>query len=275
MASLHSFASESDIRTSPWQQHNETDDSVGNPLKMPDGHDGSFFSHVIPPSPQAAALARYAEYPVSHTTGVPDITIPLYEIRMGDFTLPISISYHASGCRVDEIPTCVGLGWTLNAGGAVTRTILGAPDFEFTDIYNTDCSPRDYSYLMNALGSSDTDLSLAASIISNHPETDTESDRYCLNAGGHSLVFRYSHNDGEFVVLNHENCNIFCRGCGLTSSFAIGFPDGTSWEFTEHERTGVDTGGEGMPYTTAWYVTEIKTPWGNIGFTYRHGERPT
>lgn len=35
-----------------------------------------FLPSVIPPTPQAAALARYGEYPVSHTTGIPDITIP-------------------------------------------------------------------------------------------------------------------------------------------------------------------------------------------------------
>lgn len=88
---------------------------------------------LIPCTPQATSLARYAEYPVSLTTGIPDISIPIYEIRMGEFTLPISISYHASGARPDEVPSCVGLGWTLNAGGAVTRTILGGPDMEVED----------------------------------------------------------------------------------------------------------------------------------------------
>lgn len=65
------------------------------------------FGRIIPCSPQAASLARYAEYPVSLTTGIPDITIPLYEIRMGEFTLPITISYHASGARPDEVPSCI------------------------------------------------------------------------------------------------------------------------------------------------------------------------
>ena len=119
-------------------------DSVGNRKPVStysEGEEQSFFTGSIPPSPQAAALARYAEYPVSHTTGIPDITIPIYEIKLGDFILPISISYHASGARPDEIPTCVGLGWTLNAGGAITRTIIGGPD-----ITTTDCSHGDYSY---------------------------------------------------------------------------------------------------------------------------------
>lgn len=93
----------------------------------------SFLTGVIPPPPQAAAITRYAGYPVSHTTGLPDISVPLYEIDLGGYRLPISISYHASGMRPDEIPGYVGSGWTLNAGGAVTRTILGMPDKPMTD----------------------------------------------------------------------------------------------------------------------------------------------
>ena len=38
--------------------------------------------NILPLSPQAASLARYGEYPVSHATGIPDITIPIYEISM-------------------------------------------------------------------------------------------------------------------------------------------------------------------------------------------------
>lgn len=86
----------------------DPDSIPGLMLLSIDGEDNaSPFDRFIPCSPQAASLARYAEYPVSLTTGIPDITIPLYEIRLGDFTLPISISYHASGARPDEVPSCV------------------------------------------------------------------------------------------------------------------------------------------------------------------------
>ncbi len=119
-------------------------------LKLPDNNtvnstgsqqeddDKSFFKGVIPPSPQAAALARYASYQVNHTTGLPDISVPLYEICLGDFTLPVSIRYHASGARPEDIPTSVGSGWSLIAGGAVTRTVLGKPDMFYKDMRDSD-----------------------------------------------------------------------------------------------------------------------------------------
>ena len=77
---------------------------------------------VVHPSPQAAAYARYGEYPVDYSTGVPKIEIPLYTLDTGDYQLPISLSYHASGIKVTDVSTPVGLGWVLNAGGVISRT---------------------------------------------------------------------------------------------------------------------------------------------------------
>lgn len=54
---------------------------------------------VAPKSPDAAALFRYTETPVSLYTGVPEINIPIYTIKKGDIEVPISISYHAGESR--------------------------------------------------------------------------------------------------------------------------------------------------------------------------------
>lgn len=40
----------------------------------------------------------------------------------------MSLSYHASGIKVDEVATWVGAGWSLNSGGVITRNIIGTPD---------------------------------------------------------------------------------------------------------------------------------------------------
>ena len=80
------------------------------------------------PSANAASLGEYGEIPVSYFTGVPDISIPLYMIKGNRISLPISLSYHAGGLRPDVHPGWVGNGWTLQAGGAITRKVNGMID---------------------------------------------------------------------------------------------------------------------------------------------------
>lgn len=79
-------------------------------------------------SPNVANLGLYGEIPVSNFTGIPDISIPLYDIEVGDFKIPLSLSYHAAGIRPDQHPGWTGLGWNLNTGGVISRKVNNMPD---------------------------------------------------------------------------------------------------------------------------------------------------
>jgi hypothetical protein len=83
---------------------------------------------ITPVSPEAAAVQKYASYPVNYSTGIPDITIPLYEIKVGDIVLPVTLTYHSSGLKPREPSGRVGTGWTLNAEPSIMRTVKGLPD---------------------------------------------------------------------------------------------------------------------------------------------------
>lgn len=87
--------------------------------------------NITPPT--AAALGKYVDIPVNYHTGIPNISIPLYTVKTGSLTLPISLSYHASGLKVQEQASWVGAGWSLNAGGVITRTVKGTPDERLTN----------------------------------------------------------------------------------------------------------------------------------------------
>jgi YD repeat-containing protein len=103
---------------------------------------------VYVPSPEASALMRYIDYPVNYGTGLVQIDIPLYEIKTGDLTLPISLSYHASGLKVQEADGWVAAGWTLNAEPTITRSIKGAEDEKY--LANSS-SPTDNFFYRNML----------------------------------------------------------------------------------------------------------------------------
>lgn len=89
-----------------------------------------------PNSPQAYAMGQEISYPVSLYTGIPTINIPLFEIKTGALTIPISLNYHASGIRASQEATCVGLGWNLNAIQMISRTLKCGDDFNEHGAYD-------------------------------------------------------------------------------------------------------------------------------------------
>ncbi|MFR0835527.1 MAG: RHS repeat domain-containing protein [Barnesiella sp.] len=92
---------------------------------------------VLPPSPEASTLCKYTEFPVSYFYGLPQINIPLYELTYNDLTVPISISYHGGGIKATELSGRVGLGWALNAGGCISRSVCGYPDEVLINVGNS------------------------------------------------------------------------------------------------------------------------------------------
>lgn len=85
---------------------------------------------LIPPSPDQAAINKFGNIPVSYSSGLVNIDIPIYTIKTSNgLNVPIGLSYHASGVRVDEIASNVGLGWALNIGNSISATVRGVPDF--------------------------------------------------------------------------------------------------------------------------------------------------
>ncbi|WP_343304192.1 hypothetical protein AAHN97_21710 [Chitinophaga niabensis] len=88
---------------------------------------------IIPPSPDAAALGVYGSIPVSTYTGIPNISIPLYNLAFRDVQIPIALNYHGGGVTVEQDASWVGLGWSLNIGGVITRTVKGGDDMQFAN----------------------------------------------------------------------------------------------------------------------------------------------
>lgn len=80
-------------------------------------------------SPGAEKASKLSSVPVNIFTGVPQVGVPLYSYSSPNngLSIGISLDYFAGGTQVAEAPTTVGLGWFLNAGGSINRTVRGAP----------------------------------------------------------------------------------------------------------------------------------------------------
>ncbi|MHC0446367.1 RHS repeat domain-containing protein [Flavobacterium sp. 3-218] len=88
----------------------------------------SEYDYNIPLPPESYQFKKRMLNNVSLYTGQPSIDIPIYTINLDGMEIPISISYNTGGIKVEEDATSVGLGWSLNIGGQITRNNHGAAD---------------------------------------------------------------------------------------------------------------------------------------------------
>lgn len=80
------------------------------------------------PAPEAVWRNRYVSHPVSHSTGTVQVNIPLCSLPVKDIPLDVSLSYHTGGIKADDVASPAGLGWSLQAGGSISRVVNGQPD---------------------------------------------------------------------------------------------------------------------------------------------------
>jgi len=70
----------------------------------------------------------YAQHPNLYT-GTANVSISLHTIDFDGWQLPLTLSYNATGIRTAQEASEVGLGWSLNATGIISRTVRGGDDF--------------------------------------------------------------------------------------------------------------------------------------------------
>ncbi|MGD1318567.1 SpvB/TcaC N-terminal domain-containing protein, partial [Chryseobacterium sp. 2R14A] len=167
----------------------------------------SFGIQSFPPTPNAAPIEKFVNHSVDFSTGVPDISIPLYHISAGNINVPITLKYNSSGIKVSENASNIGLGWNLAAGGSFSRVMLGLPD----DYYNPGpfkggfiYTQTPVSYIANA-NSSDA-ITLQQNISENR--YDAQSDIFYYSLPGSSGKISYNQITQKFVEIPLSNNKI-------------------------------------------------------------------
>ncbi len=250
--------------------------------------------NVIPPSPNAASFQKYVDIPMNYYTGRPSIGIPLYDIQMKQLSLPISLSYDAGGLKVEENASWVGAGWSLNAGGAISRTVKGLPD-ELNQGIRKGYLHYHLGYLAN--GSVDfgtvNDCSAEAPLTTSDPVNSVDSiaiglrdldpDIYYLSypAGSSKFVFsrpdstltgagvvELSKTDLSYIDHPFDSAAGFPTIAPSDSSYVWIIEDdkGVTYKFTKAEKTEVQSDcGTAVSaydgwmdyYQSTWYLTEM------------------
>lgn len=227
---------------------------------------------VIFPSPEIATLFRYYEYAVNHSSGLPNIDIPVYTIQYGPLTVPVSISYDASGRRSGEKTGPVGLGWALNTGGMISRIINGKAD-EMSSRPNELNQQITAATIMQYIGSGtpyqrQTGFNLMRDIYEHLPSAmDSEYDIFTYVIPGHTGKFIINPNDQAVPLNSNSPVSISVIKNGFNLTFSITDDKGITYTFTQVEFCA--TVGNSMT-PTAWGISSIQSPGGKytITFTY-------
>jgi hypothetical protein len=234
---------------------------------------------TVPPSPDVVNRMKFVETPVSLYTGTPQISIPLYTIREGNFSLPVTLDYNAHGIKISEIASYTGLGWSLNAGGVISRSSNGLPDEIDRGFLNSGIPQEKdyYNMVQYATG-----------------ELDDQPDIFYYSFAGHNgrFVFDKSGNihtipEKAFKIERRSNgisydkyINLECGGIpNFITEWIITTEDGIKYTFSDYEIGA--TAGAGAPESgyykiadrvasvNSWYLSKIELPEsGTITFSY-------
>jgi len=180
---------------------------------------------VMPP-PNAASLGKYGDVPVNYASGLPSIGIPIYSIKEGPITHGIALSYHGGGIRAAETASWIGLGWSLQGSGMITRTVQGLPDEQSQGYYHN---------AYRIIPDDDTPAYVQLMEDIHEGLKDGQPDIFNINAAGVSGKFYFDSlqiprlvNQGSDLKVEHS----YDSGNGLVS-FIITAPNGVRYHFGE------------------------------------------
>ncbi len=140
---------------------------------------------------------------VNHFTGRASATIPIHPFTRNGIDASVALIYDAKGIRVDEVSSSVGIGWSISAGGSVTREVYGIED-EVTlpkHFYN-----RDSDYIEGYLVP-------GATVDTNYInpwDDDKERDKFLFDLCGRniSVVFGRDPYSGNIIYQTYPFSNV-------------------------------------------------------------------
>lgn len=244
------------------------------------------------PSPQTQELNKYINFPVNYSTGIPEISIPLYVIKTKGVEIPITLNYHASGIKEGQDDGNVGVGWSLSCDYRVSRTIYGQPDSENIGMVN----PNYYQNITNQYSDLELDKRLTRFVYhptpnifmppkNSEPLLDGEYDQFNYSTpslGGSFIISdRFNKTVTEFNPTNTKFNYLEGTASNNLADGIIGFSikdvDQNVYSFGEQiDKIGskvLETNNDLLDKrnVTAWALTDIDTKYGEkIKFSYEN-----
>ena len=220
---------------------------------------------VIEPSINAKQFINISTSTEDLHTGQVSISIPLFDIAEKGIQVPVSLYFNGANVGYSTESSNIGLGWSLLAGGVLTRTIRDRVDsssdskeWMYNGNYVTDQRMKE-RYNKRHANSFDEAMSLVLSY-------DKEPDEFSYSFNGYSgdIAFKFdATNTYKGTLYPHITFKIEKTNDGYT----ITTDKGLKYYFENKEATN----NEGD--VTSWFLTKITSPQGGeISFEYENDQ---
>jgi len=244
------------------------------------------YDKITTPSPTASSFGIFGSKDLNYYTGTLPVEVKLFSLKESDIEINVSLNGSARAIKAGEIPSWVGSGWNLNAGGVISRNTIGTPDDLQVGPTTIGFLHRlpDVNLFKNAVSYNNpnaTNYSVIDNFIFNgldeYEIIDLQPDEFNFNFMGYSGSFYFDYN-GQPQCKSHQNIKIEHTinpvGHSIGSvylynfiqSFKITTGNGFQYTFSALEVTkqsfglpGGNINGE-TDFVSSWYLTEILSP---------------
>ena len=232
------------------------------------------------PSPKAAEMIRYGHLSSNLNGGTMEYDIPIYTLEDKDFQVPISLHYSSGGFRPNQQTGEAGLGWSLMAGGAITREIVGVDDF----LGEVGCTKLTSAITESRVYTIDGSVGYYAGephLPYIFQEKETTSDIYHFTMPGHSGNFVFHKESRTFLAYGtNDGAGLYDISFdGQYQIFTIKTGDGYEYQFGDNQIENIERNFTRLPKKptefasglsdsqktiVTWLLVSIKAPNGRV-----------
>lgn len=214
----------------------------------------------VPTSPQAQAFQRLGDFTVENAYGIPDISIPLFEINHHGYKIPIAMRYEARPLKQGYNYDVCGHGWVLTGSSCISRTTETAPDERF----NFQLSTNMFDYLYDS------------NVGSTLYQFNFRHDRFSATLpDGSSFTFFIDNSQNEgfrYIVSEGRQVKITCNyNSSDIYSFTVIDEAGVKYVFDVADQAMVSAVNPFNLYNVAWYLGSITLPNSTTPIVYSYG----
>lgn len=210
---------------------------------------------IIRPSVNAEQFSIAVKAESALSQGQLSVNIPLLELKGIGYDLPVSLTFYIGDVTFCTEASPVGLGWSLMAGGVITKTIRGTDDTDTT--YSNKEHLFNGNYILNNWRNNNNFI--------NELQVDLMPDQYTYSIPGHSGTIDVSvEGDTTRMVLYPDESYIIES---TEHGFCITADDGTKYYFEDIENRTANENNK----STSWFLSRIITIKGGV-FTFHYAD---